>query len=396
LAGLIFFDLKQKKQTNTMATALPSNDIINISLIHNQDDLTKENVSFHPEFSHQLFPDEKIEGHGKPRVNLIYHAAQLQLCLQVTEDPIKGSPAITDLISPIRKFLSLPTFPDVSEMLAASNPAFVPHGEKVGEYTLPGLSQPGVDVKYEIFSNKVTDPAFAAFHKRLQFFTILFIDGASYIDENDTKWTVFTLFERKEQGGDVQYSFVGFSTVYDFFAYPESIRKRLSQFFILPPFWRQGHGFRLLNIIYSAIEKTCVEICVEDPTDQFQQLRLTVELAIANRNHLFDFHKHDVRAKYWTLTKETLEELARQTRFTKNSIRRLHEIFKYEALGPAPTDDETKAYRLAVKSRLFSRYEDELEAMEAEERKAKLKEMYECTLEENKKLLHGLREGKRA
>jgi len=45
-------------------------------------------------------------------------------------------------------------------------------------------------------------------------------------------------FEKKNDG----YSLAGYMSAYPFFAYPDGSRMRLSQFFILPPFQKQGHG----------------------------------------------------------------------------------------------------------------------------------------------------------
>eukprot|EP00299_Pterocystis_sp_00344_P002939 c1332_g1_i1.p1 GENE.c1332_g1_i1~~c1332_g1_i1.p1 ORF type:complete len:398 (+),score=104.52 c1332_g1_i1:59-1195(+) len=369
-------------------TEIRANQVIDISLIHSQDDLTSEHQQvkpFHPDFTHQIFPDEKIEGHSKPKIQLIFHASDMSLCMRITCDSIKG--AMTDIDSHMRKVIHHPFVSDVSALFA--NPRqFTPSGEKVHEYS---LSSDGSDaIKYEIFSSDLSNPTFAAFHRRIQIFTLFFIDGASYIDENDPRWFVYTLFQRKEDqaGGDVQYSFVGFTTVYNFFAYPEHSRKRISQFVILPPFQRQGHGYRFLSTVHSLslMDKNCIELCVEDPTDNFQNLRLLVELVLCHKEQVFDFTNPAIREKFWNLTKESVAELVSRLRLTTNSIRRIHEIMKFRALGPAPTDQESKEFRLGVKRRLYKRHEDELEGVEDSVRKERLQELFDETVKETERL----------
>lgn len=43
---------------------------------------------------------------------------------------------------------------------------------------------------------------------------------------------------------------VGFCTVYLFYAYPHSVRLRVSQILVLPPFQKQGVGKLLLQSVY--------------------------------------------------------------------------------------------------------------------------------------------------
>lgn len=58
------------------------------------------------------------------------------------------------------------------------------------------------------------------------------------------------------------------------------MRYRISQFLILPPFQRQGHGTRFLEAIYNNRPKNTLEICVEDPSDEFQMLRDRLDLRL--------------------------------------------------------------------------------------------------------------------
>ena len=75
------------------------------------------------------------------------------------------------------------------------------------------------------------------YHKRVQVFLLWFVDAASYIDDDDDRWDFYFLFELLE--GD-RYALAGYATVYNFFAYPDHIRPRISQILVLPPFQRMG------------------------------------------------------------------------------------------------------------------------------------------------------------
>lgn len=54
----------------------------------------------------------------------------------------------------------------------------------------------------------------------------------------------------KNENGDNCYAAVGYSTIYEYYAYPDKIRPRISQMLILPPFQRKGLCAKLLNSVY--------------------------------------------------------------------------------------------------------------------------------------------------
>lgn len=50
--------------------------------------------------------------------------------------------------------------------------------------------------------------------------------------------------------GKIKYGFIGYMTVYKFYAYPKNLRPRVSQVLILPPFRNNGHATQLLQTFY--------------------------------------------------------------------------------------------------------------------------------------------------
>ncbi len=49
------------------------------------------------------------------------------------------------------------------------------------------------EVSYEMFASTWDTPGFKEFHRRAQLFVLLFIEAASYIDEDDPRWSFITL-----------------------------------------------------------------------------------------------------------------------------------------------------------------------------------------------------------
>lgn len=68
----------------------------------------------------------------------------------------------------------------------------------------------------------------------------------------------------------------GFCTVYKFYAYPDQICARISQFIIFPPYQRCGVGIRFLNCVYNIIRDSIPNlktITVEDPNEKFRMIK---------------------------------------------------------------------------------------------------------------------------
>eukprot|EP00118_Oscarella_pearsei_P019169 m.202096 g.202096 ORF g.202096 m.202096 type:complete len:147 (+) comp39604_c0_seq30:610-1050(+) len=82
-------------------------------------------------------------------------------------------------------------------------------------------------------------------------------------------------FEKDTVDGRPFYSIAGYATVYHYYAYPDKIRPRISQFLVLPPFQRKSHGAHLLQTIYDnyAQDSNVRDITVEDQSEEFTCLR---------------------------------------------------------------------------------------------------------------------------
>ena len=154
-------------------------------------------------------------------------------------------------------------------------------------------------VSYEDFSTNRNafqstwkTPGFREYHRRMQLFVLLYIEGGSYISEDEETWEFAVLYEkrRRRSSPDVfTYHFVGYSTLYPFYCFPERVRLRVSQFLILPPYQQDGHGSALYTAIYQHVlaQPRIAELTVEDPAEAFEDLRDRNDLKMLLANEKF-------------------------------------------------------------------------------------------------------------
>lgn len=67
--------------------------------------------------------------------------------------------------------------------------SFKPMGEKITEYT---KEENGNTLNFEIFKTSFASAEFREYHSRMQLFVLLFIEGSSYIEDDDEKWEIYT------------------------------------------------------------------------------------------------------------------------------------------------------------------------------------------------------------
>lgn len=101
-------------------------------------------------------------------------------------------------------------------------------------------------------------------------------------------------YERyKNNDGEIVYATVGYTTVYEYYGYPEHKRPRISQMLVLPPFQKLGIGTRMLEVIYNfyRCQKNVIDITVEDPAEDFQRMRNFVDARLCLKLPLFKADK---------------------------------------------------------------------------------------------------------
>ena len=116
----------------------------------------------------------------------------------------------------------------------------------------------------------------------------------------------------KSEHGSWRYAVVGYSTVYEYYAYPDKKRPRIAQFLVLPPFQRRGLGAQLLRSIYRYYQTSpsVVDITVEDPSDDFMLLRFYVDSCLCRK--LDSFSPENLKKGF---SKAMIEEASTKYKF---------------------------------------------------------------------------------
>ncbi|POY70240.1 putative Histone acetyltransferase [Rhodotorula taiwanensis] len=233
-------------------------------------------------------------------------------------------------------------------------------------------------VRFEGYWTNWDTPGFKEYHRRMQIFALLYIEGASYIDEEDGRWEFVTLFERRKKGDEVSYHFVGYVSFYSFFCWPDTKRLRLAQFVILPLYHKRGHGSALYTLCYRnilsrpEISELTADILsiVEDPSEAFEDMRDKCDLYTLLSENALEGIKAPLD-RSWT------ERIRLKYKLADRQFYRLAEMLLLLTIDP---DDEVqqRAIRLTVKKRLFLFNKEQLMQIEdKDERKAKLQETFE-------------------
>ncbi|KAI0597711.1 histone acetyl transferase HAT1-like protein [Biscogniauxia sp. FL1348] len=310
-----------------------SNEALTLSLVRPTSSGVEKIESFNPKFTYAIFgEDERIFGYKGLRINLQFDARDLRPNVSIAS--LKKFTAVGDVESldvktTLKDFLPGVAFQSRREYEQAISDipdTWTPPGTLIKTYEKNGET-------YEIWQGTMADKAVKQLVKRIQIVVLLFIEGGSYIGEDAdgkdepvsslARWSVFFVYKKQanpEAADKHQYTFQGFSTVYDFWLYqqpsppsspgqeqaaagdtwvpPEETyvpymslkslpkRARISQFVILPPFQGKGIGALLYNTIFDLHmnDATTKEITVEDPNEDFDLLRDLCDLKYLRKN----------------------------------------------------------------------------------------------------------------
>lgn len=216
----------------------------------------------------------------------------------------------------------------------------------------------------------------------MQIFLLFFIDGARYIEEADLHWEFITVYRRQrtETGGNM-YHFVGYVTYYPFFHFPDKIRYRISQFFVLPPYQRQGHGSRMYRFLFELFlnRPDVYDFGVEDPNDAFTDMRDAHDV-----NHVLASGFFDPILP--PMSPEKMEELHSTFKFSQRQCKRVAEMALLKVIRGQGAE-VLKRYRLQVKRRIFLQNKEVLMEMEPEEQIKTLDKTYKLVYEDYKGLI---------
>eukprot|EP01083_Nonionella_stella_P022228 61495_1 len=385
---------------NDPAFVVRANDVINMKLVRTRADFDNPGNIFHPVFTHQIFMDEKIRGYLNLQINLYFAEASLITYLEITYDEKLDNPAaVDDVVGCLTKYLRSDYMTDKEAFLAKLDATknFVPPGKTIHRYKrVAGSTQTSTNyyghirddtdynISYQIMLSKFNTPGFRAYHERIQFFLVFFIDASSFIDSSDLVWQILCLFERRQHKRTkaVEWSFLGYCTLYSFLSFPAAKKLRISQILILPPYQRSGHGGQLLQVIYDiGRSPEYCQINVEDPSDGFQFLRDLKDMTACRESGFFQMPQGSTSRSLplylKKLTDDYKEKVQKKLKLTDLQITRCYEAFKLGAINEK-NENQYKNYRLEVKKRLYNLFREDIGVYNYDlaEKKKKLAELY--------------------
>ncbi|KIJ63313.1 hypothetical protein HYDPIDRAFT_29571 [Hydnomerulius pinastri MD-312] len=413
-----------------------SNEALVLSLVRAQEDkqvlgAEESYEEFHPTFTYPIFgEDEKIYGYQDLVIDFRFASGSLAQFLSVRyAEKLVASSTVDDVEGTLKQFIPPGYDTDEKTFLArVENDAmtFTPIGRRIHSYTRPaqgssasaGGDATTSEIEYEVYHATFDDPGFREYHRRMQVYILLYIEAGSYIDEEEDGWE----FEkRKRKDGTAIYHFIGYSSLFNFYCFPEKVRMRLSQFVIAPPYQRSGHGSELYNAIYNYIlaHPAVSELTVEDPAEAFEDLRDRNDLRMLLAHEQFmqeGFGSQDVTASHGGGRVQKVKSRARATpmsapgrvkgrgkmgppvdkawaekwrkdlKIALRQFQRLVEMLVMLHLDPADVRS-ARAYRLQVKERLYRFNFEVLAQLEKDERLEKLEETFQSVQDDYTRLL---------
>lgn len=357
-------------------------------------------VPFQPNFTYPIFGDsETIFGYKDLIIYLCFDHCTflpfLNVKYQEKLDELKISGGLVDPKTKLLEFLpELTIYKDEGKWLEKTDlevENFKIPGEQIGsEFSKD-------DEKYAIFKLDLNDKTGIELHKRLQILVLLFIEAGSFIDISDKLWDIYVLYKVTSKESP---SIVGFVTAYNYWKYPghvkfdksisneednesnEEIRKKISQFIILPHYQGKGLGGELYNRLFEhwLRDSRVVEIVVEDPSEQFDDLRDRQDLI--RLDQYLGGHK-DLKVE--ELTPDFILEKRKKLKMEKRQFSRLLEMLLLDER--ANGGNTKKAIRLFIKQRLYEKNKETLETLDEPTRLDKLQTAYESLEQDYMRIL---------
>ncbi|PPR06189.1 hypothetical protein CVT26_005463 [Gymnopilus dilepis] len=417
-----------------------ANEALTLSLVRSSKDkevlaASEKYEQFNPSFTYPIYgEDEKIYGYKDLLIDLRFSSGSLEQYLSVSyEEKLPSTSTVDDVEGTLAKFIPPGYYTDEEAFLKRVEEdadSFRPPGQLIYSYTRPSpkssakgkrkrdgeqiLDPHSEDViEYEVYHATWHTPGFREYHRRMQLFILLYIEGGSYINEDEDTWEFALLYEKRKRNDSshtVAYHFIGYSSLYPFYHYPERVRLRLSQFVILTPYQRHGHGSELYKAIYQYILKNpnIAELTVEDPAEAFEDLRDKNDLQMLLAHERFVEEAFGIQAADGVrppkksghgeespapkgklsppIDRAWAEKWRKDLKIARRQFKRLVEMLILLHLNPSDPLS-LRAYRLHVKERLYQFNYGVLSLLEKEERYEKLEETFQIVIEDYHRIL---------
>ncbi|KAH6918972.1 histone acetyltransferase type B catalytic subunit [Coprinopsis sp. MPI-PUGE-AT-0042] len=411
-----------------------SNDAVSLSLVRSSEDkqsLAEDETyeNFHPSFTYPIYGEEEtIYGYKDLAIDVKFASGSLAQYVSITYRQKLPASTVDDPEATLKEFIPPDYLTDETtfqKRVAEDATSFNPLGERIYSYNRPSPSAKGKGkgiastqaldptsedtVEYEVYHATFDTPGFREYHRRMQLFILLYIEGGSYINEDEEGWEFMVLV--------ATYHFAGYTSLYSFYHYPEKIRLRLSQFVILTPYQRGGHGSELYKSVYQCVvaQPHIAELSVEDPAEAFEDLRDKNDLQMLLAHEKFMEEGFGDPASYGggrvggvgragrsgmgggshavkkgkmgpPTDKAWAEKWRKDLKLAGRQFQRLVEmlvLYKTDILDAKAQ----RAYRLQVKERLYRFNFEILAQLEKEERHEKLEETFKNVKEDYYRIL---------
>jgi histone acetyltransferase 1 len=255
------------------------------------------------------------------------------------------------------------------------------------------------------------------YHTQVQKLALWFIENADDVDVSNQDsgfWKVLYLFQKHPSKG---YSLVGYMTLFHFMApfYKPNpgIIVRICQALVFPPYQGQGHGKRMMQIVYdilhgkfqqkaygNAVRIPLVQINIEDPAPGFVALRNKMDLELMAEHAQWWSQQDEGTNHHLVVTDEGFfvalseaDALAASglAKITPRQVHIVRELLKLLALKAYTGDAKealTTKFRLMMKKRLNKEHAEEISTYSTKERKkAYLAELYDMEMQLYESLL---------
>ncbi|CDS01211.1 hypothetical protein, partial [Sporisorium scitamineum] len=371
------------------------------------------NAPFHPSFTYPIYGEaETIYGYQGLVINLNVASGSLVPLLDIKYRAKNEATTakLDDVEGNIKEFLSSDYISSSTSASAKQDfdaavekdKSFRPFGDKVHSYTRrkvnkgkgksnnvaslasSALPEDDPDARvFEVYRSTWETAGFREYHRRMQLFVLFFIEGASYIQEEEANWEFFTLYEKVTKAGKARWHFMGYTSLYKFWCWPDSSRIRLSQFVILPPFQKQGHGGALYTTVYDQIRQrsSVTELTVEDPSEDFDRLRDGNDLRrLLAPGGFVETAKAEGKL-HAPVDGKWIESKRLEHKLAPRQWARVLEMVQLMNLDTSD-EEQLKQYRLQVKARIYRQNKDILVQLEKSQQRQKLQETFEGVVEE--------------
>ncbi|KAG5864298.1 hypothetical protein JTB14_003234 [Gonioctena quinquepunctata] len=339
--------------------------VVTFKIIYDEENFKKSNyLEFKPAMAHQIFGEsENIFGYRSLSISLYYlhNSSRCYVEVKASGEIKHALNQPDDIMENLNPWLpeNYTTEKELFLKMLDDEKHSLIFGTVLNEFKSTQKSQlfPNHQV-YASYKTTLCDTAdcnFKDFHRRFETYIIWYIDGANFIDLDDERWLIFYIYEEITHPETQQHYItpVGFCSIYKFFLYPNNIRARISQFFVLPSHQRRGIGKALYQTVFRKLREMpeIADITVEEPTATFQRIRDADDCLVVYKS------LKESGISLSTSNLKRMFEVMKKFKICKKQSQRLYDILG--AFEASSNEGGYKNYLARIKNRVRTEIERE-------------------------------------